>query len=55
MLTYQQVDGGHGRIETRTVSHDVGWLQDRHGWPGLKAIGGIEAVRELSGPSATTS
>ena len=51
MLTYQQVDGGHGRIETRvaTVSHDVGWLQDRHGWPGLKAIGRIEAVRELKG------
>ena len=51
MLEYQHVDGGHGRVETRiaTVSHDVGWLQDRHGWPGLKAIGRIEAVRELKG------
>ena len=51
MLEYQHVDGGHGRIETRiaTVSHDVGWLQDRHDWPGLKAIGKIEAVRELKG------
>ena len=49
MLEYQHVDGGHGRVETRvaTVSHDVGWLQDRHDWPGLKAIGRIEAVREL--------
>ena len=50
-LEYRHVDGGHGRIETRvaTVSHDVGWLQDRHDWPGLKAIGRIEAVRELKG------
>ena len=51
MLEYQHVDCGHGRIETRisTVSHDVGWLQDLHGWPGLKAVGRIEAVRELKG------
>lgn len=30
MPSIQDVDGGHGRIETRiaTVSHDVGWLQD---------------------------
>ena len=50
-LSYQHVDGGHGRVETRTatVSHDVEWLQDRHRWPGLKAIGMIEAVRELNG------
>ena len=49
MPAYQHVDGGHGRVETRvaTVSHDVGWLQDRHDWPGLKAVGRIEAVREL--------
>ena len=48
MLVIQDVDGGHGRIEKRiaTVSHDVGWLQERHGWPGLKAIGMIETVRE---------
>ena len=47
MLEYRHVGGGHGRVETRvaTVSHDVGWLQDRHGWPGLKAVGRIEAVR----------
>ena len=51
MLEYRHVGGGHGRVETRvaTVSHDVGWLQDRHGWPGLKAVGRIEAVRELKG------
>ena len=32
MLEYRHVDGGHGRVETRiaTVSHDAGWLRDRH-------------------------
>ena len=51
MLSCQDVDAGHGRIETRVapVSHDVGWLRDRHGWPGLKAVGRIEAVRERKG------
>ena len=51
MLSCRHVGGGHGRVETRvaTVSHDVGRLQDRHGWSGLKAIGRIEAVRELKG------
>ena len=51
MLEYRHVGGGHGRIETRIlkVSHDVGWLQDLHGWPGLKAVGRIEAVRERKG------
>ena len=51
MLSHQHVDGGHGRVETRTatVSHDVGWLQDRHEWPGLEAVGKIEAVREAKG------
>ena len=51
MLSHQHVDGGHGRVETRTatVSHDVGWLQDDHRWPGLQAVGKIEAVREAAG------
>jgi len=32
----QQVDGDHGRIETRcaTVCHEVAWLQEDHDWPG---------------------
>ena len=30
LLCFEDVDGGHGRIEERiaTVSHDVGWLLD---------------------------
>ena len=53
MASRQHVDGGHGRVETSvtTVSHDVGWLQDRHDWPGLKASGKIDVVRELKGRS----
>jgi len=33
------VDGGPGRIETRTsvVATDIGWLQEGHQWPGLAA------------------
>ena len=44
----QTVDGDHGRIETRTttVIHDVAWLQDRHNWPGLKAVVMVESTRE---------
>jgi len=45
---HQTVDGDHGRIETRTttVIHDVAWLQERHDWPGLKAIVMVESSRE---------
>ena len=34
------VDGGHGRLETRTiaVTDDIGWLHERHDWPGLNSI-----------------
>ena len=45
------VDGDHGRIETRTttVIHDVGWLQQRHDWPGLQAIVMVDSNREING------
>ena len=47
----QTVDGDHGRIETRTttVIHDVAWLQERHNWPGLKAVVMVESSRETDG------
>jgi predicted transposase YbfD/YdcC len=52
----QTVDGDHGRIETRTttVIHDVAWLQDRHDWPGLKAVVIVDSIRELPGSSPGT-
>ena len=43
------VDADHGRIETRAVaiSTDIDWLQERHQWPGLKAIGKVTRTREI--------
>ena len=43
------VDGDHGRIETRrtTVFHDIGWLQQRHNWPGLKSVVMVESERQI--------
>ena len=50
LLSHQQVDKGHGRVETRTatVCHDVDWLQERHDWPGLSAIGKVVGERRLA-------
>lgn len=44
----KSVDGDHGRIETRrtTVFHDIGWLQERHNWPGLKAVVMVDSERD---------
>ena len=51
----QSVDGGHGRIETRRalIRHDLDWLEARHDWPGLKAIGKVIATREKEGKTTT--
>lgn len=48
---HETVDGEHGRIETRTYTaiHDVGWLQERHDWPGLKGVVIVESQREIDG------
>lgn len=48
---HQSVDGDHGRIETRTttVIHDIGWLRQRHTWPGLNAVVVVESTREIAG------
>jgi predicted transposase YbfD/YdcC len=45
------IDGDHDRIETRmtTVIHDVEWLQERHDWPGVKAVVMVASSREISG------
>lgn len=46
---HSTVDGDHGRIETRrtTVFHDVRWLQERHDWPGLRAVVMVQSAREI--------
>jgi predicted transposase YbfD/YdcC len=48
---HQTTDGDHGRIETRAVTaiQDVAWLQERHNWPGLKAVIMVESEREFDG------
>jgi predicted transposase YbfD/YdcC len=48
---HRTIDAEHDRIETRmtTVIHDAEWLQERHNWPGLKAIVMVESSREISG------
>jgi predicted transposase YbfD/YdcC len=40
-------DGGHGRIEERAclATSDIGWLQARHHWPGLRSIAQVTAQR----------
>jgi predicted transposase YbfD/YdcC len=47
----ETIDADNGRIETRTttVIHDVGWIQERHGWPGLNAVAIVESTRETGG------
>ena len=49
------VDGGHGRIETRTslVSTDIGWLHEQHAWPGLAAIGRVVRTRETAAKTSS--
>ena len=47
----ETIDADNGRIETRTttVIHDVDWLQERHDWPGMKAVVMVESTREIKG------
>ena len=48
---FETVDGDHGRIETRNhiAIHDVGWLRERHDWPGLAGVVVVESRREIEG------
>ena len=52
-----QVGKGHGRIETRvaSVSADIAWLQERHDWPGLQAVGKVTATRRKDGEASEES
>ena len=52
---YQDVDGGHGRIGTRSagVAHDIGRLQQRHRRPGPAAVGKVVPTRG-TGAGTTT-
>jgi len=48
----QTVDKGHGRIETRRAwvigdPATLTWVQERHAWPGLQALGWVQAERRI--------
>ena len=47
LLSHQQVDKGHGRVEKRTatVCHDVDWLLERHDWPRLQSADSRPSAR----------
>lgn len=47
--TYTTVDGGHGRVETRsyTVIADVDWFEEKSKWKKLSTFGMVESTREI--------
>lgn len=56
----RDVTKGHGRVEIRrhTVIADpdvVAWLDDEYGWPGLTAIGMVEAERRMGATRSSQS
>lgn len=54
---YQDVDKGHGRIETRRcfVSNQIDWLSQKDQWAGLKSVVMIEEAQESNGKISTES
>ena len=46
---HETCEKDHGRLETRRVvaTEHIEWLQDSHGWPGLRSIAKVESRREL--------
>lgn len=54
-VPYQDIDKGHGRIETRRciVSSEIDWLTQKEQWVGLKTIAMIEQTQEINGKIST--
>jgi predicted transposase YbfD/YdcC len=50
---HEQVDKGHGRVETRRVwvTRDVQWLRERGEWSGLRSTVCVEREREMLDPA----
>ncbi len=54
-IGFKSVDGGHGRIETRSVrsSSELDWLKARHpGWKGMRSIVAVTSQRECNGKNS---
>lgn len=54
--TFQEVDKGHGRIETRTYhAADAEHVLDLKEWPGIKSIVKVDSIREIGTQSSSES
>jgi predicted transposase YbfD/YdcC len=51
--TAEQVDAGHGRVETRRcwLARETAWLSDR--WAGIASVACVERTREVDGAVST--
>lgn len=52
---YELTEKGHGRIERRRcwTTSQIGWLGQRHQWPGLQSIAAVDSRRQI-GEKITT-
>ncbi len=51
----ETIEKSHGRIEIRKCwsCWEIGWLAERHNWPGLTSMVVVEATRTLNGKTST--
>ena len=51
LASLETVEKDHGRLETRRYyqSVELDWFADQGKWEGLKSVGMVEAIREISG------
>ena len=52
---HETVEKDHGRIEIRLYSlgDEIDWLESRHEWAGLQALGRVESIRIIGDPTTT--
>lgn len=53
--TYEQTNGGHGRLETRKLwcTDEIEWLETDRSWAGLGSIAYLASEREVDGNTET--
>ncbi|MEI7436832.1 MAG: ISAs1 family transposase [bacterium] len=51
LVTCETIEKDHGRIETRRYyqSTELDWFADRPDWEGLRSVGLVESIRDISG------
>ena len=54
-LFHEEVDGGHGRVETRRIwtTEWTDWYPQRHDWAGLRTFVCVESQRTIDGQTST--